>query len=220
MLDNRTLLTDYRTYYTVAGEGEGENGIVTIDNTPKTTSIKVTKEWKRSNDPVKNRESISYTLYKKYAQTTESVNVTAAQLAADPGTAEVGKVKYVSENGGGWQTVTISNLPMYERVVTTEGETTTVTYSPISYYVVESNAAADPGYVLTTAYRADNGAETTAEGAAVSTNDATITIINTETAGVTLPSTGGPGTAAYTASGLALILGALWMLLRRRREQN
>ncbi|MBR4332598.1 MAG: Cna B-type domain-containing protein [Clostridia bacterium] len=220
MLDNGTLLTDYRTYYTVAGEGEGENGIVTIDNTPKTTSIKVTKEWKRSNDPVKNRESISYTLYKKYAQTTESVNVTAAQLAADPGTAEVGKVKYVSENGGGWQTVTISNLPMYERVVTTEGETTTVTYSPISYYVVESNAAADPGYVLTTAYRADNGAETTAEGAAVSTNDATITIINTETAGVTLPSTGGPGTAAYTASGLALILGALWMLLRRRREQN
>ena len=38
--------------------------------------------------------------------------------------------------------------------------------------------------------------------------------------GVELPATGGPGTAAYTISGLALILGALWMLLRRRRETN
>ena len=218
MLYNNTALTDYRTYYTVTGEGEGENGIVTIDNTPKTTSIKVTKEWKRSNDPVKNRESISYTLYKKYAQTTESVNVTAAQLAADPGTAEVGKVKYVSENDS-WQTVTISNLPKYERVVTTtEGGTTTITYSPISYYVVESNAAADPGYVLTTAYRADNGAETTAEGAAVNTNDATITIINTETSGVELPSTGGPGTAAYLAGGIALMALALILAQIRRKR--
>ena len=43
---------------------------------------------------------------------------------------------------------------------------------------------------------------------------------NTYTPGVELPATGGPGTAAYTASGLALILGALWMLLRRRRETN
>ena len=40
------------------------------------------------------------------------------------------------------------------------------------------------------------------------------------TPGVELPATGGPGTAAYTASGLALMLGAVWMLLRRKRETN
>ena len=53
---------------------------------------------------------------------------------------------------------------------------------------------------------------------AASGNPATFTIGNTP--GVELPATGGPGTAAYTVSGLVLILGALWMLLRRKRETN
>jgi LPXTG-motif cell wall-anchored protein len=40
--------------------------------------------------------------------------------------------------------------------------------------------------------------------------------------GVELPSTGGPGTAFYTASGLTLLLGAALTLYyrRRKREQN
>ena len=48
---------------------------------------------------------------------------------------------------------------------------------------------------------------------------ATFTIPNTP--GVELPATGGSGTILYTASGLTLLLGAaLWLFLRRRREQN
>ena len=216
VLFNNTAVTDYKTVYTVSGEGAGINGLVTIDNTPVTISIKVTKEWTRSNGPVTNRESISYALYKTYAQTSVPVTVAADQLAADPDTAEVGKIKYAPR---GWQTVTISNLPKYERVVATEGETTSVSYNPISYYVVETDAAADPGYVLTAAYRADNDAETTAEGAAISTNEAKITIINTETAGAILPSTGGSGILPYALTGLALLLGAaLFLLLRRKKE--
>ena len=94
--------------------------------------------------------------------------------------------------------------------------------------MVETGAAADAGYVLATTYsNATSSPETdttaSANGAdkAVNTDGGLITIINTETAGVELPSTGGPGTVLYTASGLTLLLGAaLFLLLRRRREQN
>jgi LPXTG-motif cell wall-anchored protein len=69
-----------------------------------------------------------------------------------------------------------------------------------------------------------NGFLTVGSSAAVTLNGttptATVQATNAYTPGVELPATGGPGTAAYTASGLALILGALWMLLRRRRETN
>ena len=40
------------------------------------------------------------------------------------------------------------------------------------------------------------------------------------TPGVELPSTGGSSTAVYTAAGLSLMSVALWMLLRRRKEQQ
>ena len=120
-----------------------------------------------------------------------------------------GTVRYINNE---WETVTISNLPM---IVTK----TNVTYAA-SYYVVETGASADDGYVLSTTYSKNSGTETTAVGAAVNANNSTITIHNTETAGVVLPSTGGPGTTLYTASGLALILGAVWILFRRKREQN
>lgn len=216
MLDNNTALTDYRTFYTVTGEGPGENGLVTIDNTPKTISIKVTKQWTRNNVSVTDKESISYALYK--AGSENQITVNQDQLRANNGSAVVGQIKYESNS---WQTITISNLPMYERVVTTEDETTTVTYCLISYYVVETDAAADAGYVLATEYSTDGGTtKTTDIGAAVNTNNATITIINTETAGVELPSTGGTGTLPYTLTGLTLLLGASLWLLRRRREQN
>ena len=57
------------------------------------------------------------------------------------------------------------------------------------------------------------------QGQGASTEAGTITIVNTP--GVQLPSTGGPGTVLYTAAGLSLLLGAsLWLMLRRRKEQQ
>ena len=45
-----------------------------------------------------------------------------------------------------------------------------------------------------------------------------LTVYNTP--GVALPSTGGPGTAAYTAGGLGLIMLALAALLLRKRRES
>ena len=59
-------------------------------------------------------------------------------------------------------------------------------------------------------------------GAALVSNDdplpgtATVDFINIYTPGVVLPSTGGPGTAAYHLAGALLTLAALTLLLRRR----
>ena len=47
------------------------------------------------------------------------------------------------------------------------------------------------------------------------------TAILTAAASKVLVLTGGPGTVLYTAAGLSLILGAsLWLMLRRRKEQQ
>ena len=83
--------------------------------------------------------------------------------------------------------------------VTYDSSIDTVTYTP-----KRAAVAADP----------DNGVEAQE---AVETD--TFTIGNTP--GTELPSTGGPGILPYTLTGLTLLLGAaLWLLLRRRREQN
>ena len=120
----------------------------------------------------------------------------------------------------------MANLPqaVIRSVTIGEGEgatTTQVTYTA-SYYVVETGATADAGYVLTTTYsnNGTNDPSATASEKAVNTDGASITIINTEIAGVTLPSTGGPGTALYSLGGLGLMSLALALLLRRRNERK
>ena len=119
--------------------------------------------------------------------------------------------------------MTIPNLPqaVIRSVTIGEGEgatTTQVTYTA-SYYVVENAASADAGYVLTTTYSTDGGTTTgTAQEKALSAQG-TITIINTETAGVKLPSTGGPGTAAFYLGGGMLALMALMMMLLRKKRR-
>ena len=52
------------------------------------------------------------------------------------------------------------------------------------------------------------------------TEPVTVTAVNTYTAGVELPATGGPGTLMYTIGGLAMILLAGVLLLSRRKRKN
>jgi len=87
--------------------------------------------------------------------------------------------------------------------------------------VIETSVTADAGYLLTTQYSTDGGTNVVSDGcdAAVSTDGSTITIVNTETAGIELPSTGGHGTMGYTLAGLVLVLLAgIFLLMGRKRK--
>jgi len=146
-----------------------DSGTVTIDNTPKETSINVTKVWTQNNLARTDRTAIEYELHK--ASAAEALTVDAANIYADKGEMEAGKVKYVT--GEGWQTVTISKLPRYELVIDTESGTATATYSLVNYYVTETGVTGDTRIT----YKAGNGTETETASDA-NTNDGTITIYN------------------------------------------
>ena len=68
----------------------------------------------------------------------------------------------------------------------------------------------------------ENGEPATADISGTATaavTPGTVAITNEYVAGAELPSTGGPGTLLYTATGLTLLLGAsLWLLLRRKKQ--
>ena len=102
------------------------------------------------------------------------------------------------------------------------GDGTTTTYQwtisglPIGTEVTFNESGYEiAGYIVTTNVNPTDGKATAAA------TPRTVAITNEYVAGVTLPSTGGPGTVLYTAAGLSLILGAsLWLMLRRRKEQQ
>ncbi len=138
--------------------------------------------------------------------------------ANDPNTGSVSKTLKISLNNGEY-TATLNGAP-----VSADGEGWfTITGLPHGAYTVTEAGTNWAGYNCATSFSV-NGFLTVGSSAAVTLNGttptATVQATNAYTPGVELPATGGPGTAAYTASGLALILGALWMLLRRRRETN
>ncbi len=197
--------------WTVSVGAVSDEGKATVTNTYTGISIKVTKVWTQGGSPKTTATSIDFELHQVLkAEGYDPINTVY----------RTGKVNYTNTE---WEIVPIEDLPVTETRTVGEGEAqTNVTYTA-SYYVVETGATADAGYVLTTTYsnNGTNDPSATASEKAVDTDDATITIINTETAGVTLPSTGGLGTVIYTAVGLSLLLGAsLWLMLRRRKEQQ
>lgn len=173
---DETVITNWQDAFNTTTPSTPTDGVFTIDNTPNTTEIQVTKEWTLNGQPKTTESSISYELHQ--AGRADAITLASPlTLAYSPDASnEAGKIKYVSGENGSWQTVTISKLPKYELKVetTTEGETTTTTvsYVPINYYVVETDVNAP----TVTTYRLNSGAE--GEAAAQATNGGTITIIN------------------------------------------
>ena len=101
-----------------------------------------------------------------------------------------------------------------------------VGYLPVGrYYLVEKkapdgyNMLTGPVEIIVTAGKVEYKLPDSAKFASkTSSNGDAINIFIPNTPGYTLPSTGGPGTVAYTVAGLGLIAMALALLLRRRRE--
>ena len=97
-----------------------------------------------------------------------------------------------------------------------------------TYYLVETKAPlgyiglTEPVVITVTAKDVtynlyDSGISLSHDGITTG-GDGSYTLTVTNSAGYELPSTGGPGTLAYTLTGALLILGAALLLLRRRAE--
>ena len=98
---------------------------------------------------------------------------------------------------------TISGLPVGTQVTFTEENYNVPGYNVTSTVTVGSGSA-------------ENGISGTIPAAAT---PGRVDFTNTYEAGAELPSTGGPGTVLYTATGLTLLLGAsLWLFLRRKKQ--
>ncbi len=107
-------------------------------------------------------------------------------------------------------TWTIRNLPIGTRVTFEESGYGIAGYNVTSTVSVNGSTAA-PGTSGTATPSATDPLPDTAK----------VAFTNSYQAGVELPATGGSGTLPYTLTGLTLLLGAaLWLFLRRRREQN
>ena len=206
--------------------GANETDRAAIKNT-KGISINVTKLWTKDGAARTDRTVITFTLYQVLTPADGGTSLEPT-VYSSYGTNGVGTVNYSAETG--WETIQIPNLPMTvtREVTTGEGDsalTASVTYHA-SYYVIEEAVQADAGYVLETRYSndanasADESASKNGAEKSVNTNGSTITIINTETAGVELPATGGPGTLIFTSFGLALMILAGVLMISRKRKLN
>ena len=212
---------DYNESVQVPVDPDTSRGSVIIRNIySKGISVNVTKIWTQADQPKTTADSISFTLHQ--VLTAEGMDpIDEVYTAYGTNRDGVGTVTYDATSG--WATETIPNLPQTVKRIVNTGETTSeVTYNA-SYYVAENNVTPDAGYVLATTYSNEAGAVNPvpeASAKTVNSDDATITIINTETPGVELPATGGRGTLVFTVSGLALMMLAGVLMISRRRRND
>ena len=126
---NNGASVEFRTVYDVTGEGAGENGLVTINNTDKKTKVSVSKVWKDEVDT--NRpDQIEYTLSAKAGETTltyeqlglvseAAMKVTGAKTATPAYGAEWDDLpKYAADGTKITYTVTEGSVENYELVRT------------------------------------------------------------------------------------------------------
>ena len=173
------IANDLTDYFDITPEVSDDGTAFTIDNTPKTTQIKVTKEWTVNKVAVTDKDKIAFQLRRTDGTT---VTMTKDQMSVDFGEkvyATYAKICYVP--GYGWQTVTISDLPKYKITVNSEA----AAFQPIEYYVEEVRDTTGGNANSSITYQVENNAEPpkaeqpNAENAY--TNDGTITIINRDT---------------------------------------
>ena len=141
-----------------------QNRDYVFTNKLKVTQIRVIKEWKKADDSTLDEASWKAITYKVYRQEwndashTTKTNPTAADitttLGTDAGTLPLTitttdpETNETSTTRQWWQE--FSNLPTDHIAVTTENETTTVSHTYYTYYVVEDAGSLWPGQTVET----------------------------------------------------------------------
>ena len=128
---------------------------VIIDNTPKETSILVTKIWLNNGTARRDKTSISFEVWQKVGEA-EATQYTPDSLPTQ-----------VLYQDGVWQTVTVDHLPLYVR-------TDDNTYVEATYYVVETG---ETGNTVIT-YKKETAAEEGEAADQAANGGETITIYN------------------------------------------
>ncbi|MBR0227282.1 MAG: Cna B-type domain-containing protein [Clostridia bacterium] len=227
------IITGYSTSYVNENCGEyledGGNGWYIIDEdgfnpitNTRTGALKLTKIVQDS-DPVVTLPGAKFQLYKLTTTTaddgqggTTTIPVETA-IGAEQETPANGEITFTNLTNGRYKIVETQAPAGYNMM--TSPIFFTITAGAVTWTNEAGTAISYQEKVTYTAARAAVADDpSTPEDETSEATPATFTVGNTP--GVELPATGGPGTAMYTVSGLALTLGALWMLLRRKREQN
>ncbi|MBQ6257499.1 MAG: Cna B-type domain-containing protein [Clostridia bacterium] len=216
--------------YTLDGTNvQPQNGLVTVapgtvivTNRVLDGAVKLTKIVQDS-DPVVTLPGAKFQLYKLTTTTaddgqggTTTIPVETA-IGAEQETPANGEITFTNLTNGRYKIVETQAPAGYNMM--TSPIFFTITAGAVTWTNEAGTAISYQENVTYTAARAAVADDpSTPEDETSEATPATFTVGNTP--GVELPATGGPGTAMYTVSGLALTLGALWMLLRRKREQN
>ena len=169
VLYNGQPIESFGTYLTVT-TSVTTDGTILIDNTPKTISINVTKDWKLNGNSITspNPNSIGFKVYQVVGDDTANAKVYSPVYVtvgtATPQSTDSPTVQYDTDSQK-WQVVTVSKLPAY--VMTASG------YAKATYYVEETTTLANTKI----RYKLNEGEETETESD-TATDSGMITICN------------------------------------------